>query len=921
LNDQRSAPTLDQWVALSPLLDQALELEGEERSSWIRSQDPELAYQLELLLREHSFLADEGFLEDRVIELPPIEVSLAGQTLGVYTLISQIGQGGMGSVWLAERNDGLFERRVAIKFLNLALMGKAGEERFRREGRILALLAHGNIADLIDAGVTSAGQPYLVLEYVDGDEIDRYCNEHHLDVRARIQMFLEVLAAVARAHANLIVHRDLKPSNILVRKDNHVKLLDFGIAKLIEGEEVAHNRAAFTIGGNALTPEYAAPEQLQGEQITTATDIYALGVLLYLLLTGQHPTAAGRRTPVERVKAIVEFEPQRSSDIVCPTSSTYSIVAIHGDNIGTSPEKLHRILRGDLDTILGKALKKDPAERYASVTAFAEDLRRYLQSRPIDARPDTITYRAFKFVRRNRTAVALSLLALASTAAGIVGTLQQAHTARIQRDLALRQLGRAERAADLNELLLSDVAPNGRPLAADQLLKREEAVVEREHNPDSANHVELLISLGDQYSGEDDNKSAMRVLNQAYQLSRSLKDESVRAKASCVLAGAMIPTGELSRAEALYQEGMRELDSRPQFSSDRSFCLLRGSEIAYRNGNSQEAISRARAAEQAIQGSVSHWNLQELDVLINLAGVLGDAGKFREANRTFKQASDLMADLGYDDTQRAVKLFNDWALSLTYDGRQLDAERIYRRAVEISRTDQTVDSIPSVLLYNYASVLRELGRTNEATSYLESAATKARKENNQILIDQTDLQRARMYADNREYARAAELLIQTEPRLRKKFPPNHYAFAALASDRSRLALETGDTASALRLANQAIDLDEASIKNIGECAAFIPMLLTRRSRVELKAQRPNQAEADAVRALQLLNEESESGIHSSNIGRAYLALALSMRAQGRLSESQDAFRNAFQNLQDTLGPGHADTKAALSMASSVRSGD
>ena len=921
MNDHRSAPTLDQWAAISPLLDQALELEGEERLSWIRSQDPDLAYQLELLLKEHRFLADEGFLENRVIELPPTDVSLAGQTLGVYTLISQIGQGGMGSVWLAERNDGLFERRVAVKFLNLALMGKAGEERFRREGKILALLAHENIADLIDAGVSSAGQPYLVLEYVDGNEIDRYCDQHHLDVRARIQMFLDVLGAVAKAHSNLIVHRDLKPSNILVRNDGHVKLLDFGIAKLIADEEVADSRAVFTIGGNALTPEYAAPEQLQGEQITTATDIYALGVLLYLLLTGQHPTATGRQTPVERVKAIVEFEPQRASDIVYSPSSTFSMVASHAANLGTSPEKLYRILRGDLDTILGKALKKDPAERYDSVTAFAEDLRRYLQNRPIDARPDTLTYRAFKFVRRNRTPVALSVLAIASTAAGLVGTLEQAHTARTQRDLAVRQLGRAERAADLNELLLSDVAPKGRPLTADQLLKQEEIVVEREHNPDAANHIELLISLGDQYSGEDDNKSALRVLDQAYQLSRALKDSSIRAKASCVLAAAMIPSGELSRAESHYQEGMRELDSQQQFSSDRSFCLLRGSEIAYRNGNSQEAISRARASEQAIQGSPSHWNLQELEVLINLAGVLGDAGKFREANRTFKQASTLMADLGYDDTQKAVKLFNDWALSLTYDGRQLDAERIYRHAIEISRTDQTEDSIPSVLLYNYASVLRDLGRGKEAASYLESAAIKARKENNQILIDQTDLQRARMYADNREYARAAQLMTQTEPRLRKKFPPNHYAFAALASDRSRLALDTGDTASALRLANQAIDLDEASIKEIGECAAFVPMLLIRRSSVELKAQRSDQAETDAVHALHLLNEQSESGIHSSNIGRAYLALALALRAQGKLNQSQDAFRNAFQNLQDTLGPGHPDTQASLGTAHLIRSGN
>jgi tetratricopeptide (TPR) repeat protein len=226
-----------------------------------------------------------------------------------------------------------------------------------------------------------------------------------------------------------------------------------------------------------------------------------------------------------------------------------------------------------------------------------------------------------------------------------------------------------------------------------------------------------------------------------------------------------------------------------------------------------------------------------------------------------------------------------------------------------------------MLLYNYASVLRDLGRGKEAASYLESAATKARKENNQILIDQTDLQRARMYADNREYARAAQLLTQTEPRLRKKFPPNHYAFAALASDRSRLALDTGDTASALRLANQAIDLDEASIKEIGECAAFVPMLLIRRSSVELKAQRPDQAETDAVHALHLLNEQSESGIHSSNIGRAYLALALALRAQGKLNESQDAFRNAFQNLQDTLGPGHPDTQASLSTAHLIRSGN
>ena len=921
MRESRSAPISDRWRTLSPLLDKALELEDEERSIWMRAMDPDLAQQLVTLLREHEALATEGFLESLVVELPATGSSLAGQTLGVYTLISQIGQGGMGSVWLAERNDGRFERRVAVKFLNIAFMGKAGEERFKREGRILALLAHEHIAELIDAGVSKAGQPYLILEYVDGDQIDRYCDRHHLDAHARIHLFLEVLEAVAKAHANLIVHRDLKPSNILVRTDKHVKLLDFGIAKLVEGDANTGLRSALTIGGNALTPEYAAPEQLQGEQITIATDVYALGVLLYILLTGQHPTGACQQSPVDLVRAVVDSEPQRPSDMMSRTRGDPDLIAIHAANIATAPEKLRRLLRGDLDTILAKALKKDPAERYTSVTAFADDLRRYLRNQPIGARPDAMTYRAVKFVRRNRTAVALASLTIFATAAGLVGTLLQARTARTQRDLALRQLARAERTADLNELLLSDVAPLGKPLAVNQLLEREESVIEHEHNPDAVNHVELLLSLGDQYSGEDDNKSALRVLNKAYRLSRDLKDRGVRGKASCVLAGALLPVGELSRAEGLFHEGLNELGETPQFASDRAFCLLRGSETAYRNGNSQEAIARARLAEETVQNSASRWSLKEFNILVNLAGALGDAGKFREAIPTFERASALMTNLGYDDTQKAVALFNDWALTLTYDGRQLDAERVYRRAMDISRTDQTETTVPPVLLYNYASVLRELGRSTEAGFYLDLAIKKAHEVNDQILVDQADLLKSRMDTDQHKYFRAEERLAQLEPRMRKKFPPEHYAFAALSSERSRLALATGDVASAMRYADDAIRLDEASIRNIGQCAAYLPTLLVRRSNVERKAQRLDLAAEDARHALELLQAESRSGVHSSNIGRAYLALALASKAAGKSAESQAAFHKAFENLHDTLGPLHPETRTAHEMKEIIAEGN
>ena len=257
----------DQWQALSPYLDEALAMTEKERSPWLsslRSQNQDMAEQLEMLFREHRALSEEGFLEKSSVGLPR-SPGPEGQTLGAYTLVSQIGHGGMGSVWLAQRSDGRFERQVAVKFLNIALMGKGGEERFKREGSILGRLAHPHIAELIDAGVSQAGQPYLVLEHVEGDHIDRYCDEHKLEIKARIQLFLDVLAAVAQAHANLIVHRDLKPSNVLIRNDGQAKLLDFGIAKLIEGDAQAEVATLATgEAGRTMTPEYAAPEQLLG---------------------------------------------------------------------------------------------------------------------------------------------------------------------------------------------------------------------------------------------------------------------------------------------------------------------------------------------------------------------------------------------------------------------------------------------------------------------------------------------------------------------------------------------------------------------------------------------------------------------------------------------------------------------------------
>jgi eukaryotic-like serine/threonine-protein kinase len=416
----------ERWREISPYLDQVLSRAEDERGAWLESlrpEKPEIAALLDQLLHAHRAAAQEHFLE-RQPHLPT-ESSFAGQVIGAYRLTSPIGQGGMGSVWLAERSDGRFERRVAVKFLHFSL-ALTGAARFKREGLILGQLAHPHIAELIDAGVTDRGEPYLVLEHVKGEPIDQYCDNLHLDIECRIKIFLDVLSAVAHAHGSLIVHRDLKPSNVLVRNDGQVKLLDFGIAKLL-GEESGSTEATLLTmqGASALTPLFAAPEQVTGAPITTATDVYALGVLLFQLLTGQHPAGDSTCSAAEVVKAVVETETGRASDAV---ASSADIEAIAGKR-STSRERLPRQLRGDLDTIITKTLKKNPAERYSSVTALAEDLRRYLKREPISARPDSFMYRGGKFARRNKLGVAVTTLVLIGIAAGIIAVNREARRA------------------------------------------------------------------------------------------------------------------------------------------------------------------------------------------------------------------------------------------------------------------------------------------------------------------------------------------------------------------------------------------------------------------------------------------------------------------------------------------------------------
>jgi eukaryotic-like serine/threonine-protein kinase len=371
----------------------------------------------------------------------------AGMRFGVWETVRLLGRGGMGEVWLVRRADGQLEQQAALKILSPYLAAPDSVNRFRRERQLLARLEHPNIARLLDGGVSDHGEPYLAMEYVEGTRLDSYCEERHSSIPERLELMIKVCAAVNAAHQYLVVHRDLKPANILVTKDGEPKLLDFGIAKVLDAEGVLEQ----TVTANVfLTPMYASPEILRGQPVTVASDIYSLGVVLYELLCGQLPFAAVRHNPAALLEAVTTADPPRPS--------------------ASAPAPLRAVLQGDLDSIVLKALARDPAERYASAAQFADDLRRYLDGQPVTAVPPSRVYLARKFVRRNRWAVSAAVLLLVVLLAGLAGTLWQARIARQERANAEQRFNDARKLANYLLFDLYDAVgkiPGTLPVQAD----------------------------------------------------------------------------------------------------------------------------------------------------------------------------------------------------------------------------------------------------------------------------------------------------------------------------------------------------------------------------------------------------------------------------------------------------------------------
>ncbi len=577
------------WRVVGPLLDDLLDADSSERVARlaeIRRTDPGLATDLEVLLAREAAIDREAFLEGSALQE---EATLSGKVIGSYTVDHLLGQGGMGSVWLAHRSDGRFEGQAALKFLNLALVGRGGAERFRREGQVLAKLVHPGIARLIDAGIAHGGQPYLMLEYVDGAPIDRWCDRHALDLEARVRLFLEVLRAVEYAHSNLILHRDLKPANILVTREGRVKLLDFGIAKLLDDRTQNAQPTELTqLAGRAFTPEYAAPEQIRGEDVTTATDVYALGVLLYRLLSGEHPTALPTVGPADQLRAVIENVPARLS--VAAARTMQRSLQDHQARTVTLPA---RALRGDLDNIAAKALRKSPRERYTTVAALADDLNRYLNNEPVTARADSRSYRIAKFVQRHRLGVGAASATLLALIAGVIGTTWQAIEARRERDAAIFQAERALAKGNLVNLMLGAIGDADRPLTQREILERSVALIEKQFMHDPRIAVDLLLPIAGQYLSLGDTAREYAVMQRAGVIATASGDPALIANVACNTVETELMRGRIDLAKAQLATGQTALAQlqQPAFGTTIS-CMQAEADLARSQGDLDRAIAR-----------------------------------------------------------------------------------------------------------------------------------------------------------------------------------------------------------------------------------------------------------------------------------------------------------------------------------------
>ena len=715
------ATFLDQWAQISPLLDEALSLHHSEHAAWLDRLAGERAIHRDSLrtllarraqVETDDFLACLPSLRDDPASFPA-DALAPGDRVGAYRVIAEVGRGGMGTVWLAELADGSMRRRVALKLPRL-VWGDTLAVRFAHERAILSSLEHEHIARLYEAGVDAHGRPFLAMEHVDGEPIDTYCRRHATPIAARIGLLLQAIAAVAHAHARLVVHRDLKPANILVTRDERVRLLDFGVAKLLEGDRTIKS-AMTELSGRALTVAYASPEQIRGEPLGTASDIYSLAVVAYELLTGVRPYQLKRDSAAQLEEAIASVEP--------PLASVVAADPQHA-----------QALRGDLDAILNKALKKAPEDRYPSMEALAQDLRRHLDGLPVRARPDSLGYRAAKYVRRHRVQVSAGAAVAVALVAGTAISLWQAREARLQAQEARVQQRHAQEEATTAravQAFLENVfransgdqidPAKGRQTTALELLDHGAERIDEELAGAPSARLRLLDLLASMYQDLDlyDREIALRRkrLALAEQMSGPTSNDAIISKAD--LANALLIGSQRDEAAVLLREGATILDALHDETSQARF------RIAVVQAGMDRRVHPALAMASAERALVIARRRPPDQDLLQALHVLGDAALF---DKSFERARGAYLDYIAVATTNAPLGAND--LSLIYEflghaerglGHDAAADESFQKGVEAEIRRNANPLRLSEARTHYAIFLNSVGRFRESLEAVEPA--------------------------------------------------------------------------------------------------------------------------------------------------------------------------------------------------------
>jgi tetratricopeptide (TPR) repeat protein len=879
----------DDWVDVEPYLDQALELSGAERDAYVDRvalEQPGIAVVLRDLLADRDELDSKGFLEEPVMALT--DISLVGQQVGAYTIDSLIGRGGMGEVWLALRSDGRFEGKFAIKFLDSYTTSPLALDRFRREGRLLARLSHPHIARLIDAGVTSAGRPYLVLEYIDGERIDSYCGSHSLGIEARVRLLLDVLSALAHAHSNLVVHRDLKPSNVLVTGQGVAKLLDFGIGKLLHADTDGDGESTSTrLEDSALTPEYAAPEQFLGEPASTATDVYQLGVLMFVLLAGRLPLATQGTTRAERIKAALDSEPMRMSVAAASES--------------------RKVLRGDLDAIVSKALRKLPHERYATAAALADDLKRYLGNEPVAARANLLGYRMRKFVRRYRGAVIGTSAAILALIAAAGFALFQMREAQIQRDLSQAQAKRAEVQAEFVTLMMSTVGD--KPATAEQLLDAGRQLLDKHYGNDPRFRATAMLNLAARYTDLGLTTKAHAVMENADSLAHQLNDPMLIAGSQCALGESEMELGHTDTAVARVAAGRAALlsvpDADPRTVED---CAAAEADLSDAQGNPRAATQIAEKALALLEQMGETHDMRYPSLLTRISDFYKEAGDTRRGFEFGERSLAAFENNGLGDTDQSMTTMHNMASSLSGVGEAKAA--CAREQQVISRLQTTGRTIVTPMAVFHGSCFLKAGDAATALSWFDKGLKVAQDENDASLQMHARVFRARALIELKRFDEAATELDAVAAQSKQNVAKSGIFAARGQIVRAQLLLAQGRPEDAQRTLDPMLpELREPN----GRQRTLLPGALMGSVKIAMAQRRYPEAIDLANELLKEQVRRARNPAMSADVGEASLLLALAKQAIGDQNGMHEAARRAVISLTAGLGADNARTRDAINL--------